>query len=52
MLEINKTIIVYPRRTLLIFAKQSKKFCVANNKLCKIFTDHAKKELATLLADI
>jgi len=27
------------------------KFCVTNNELCKIFTDHAK-ELATLLADI
>jgi len=28
------------------------KFCVTNNELCKVFTDHAKKELATLLADI
>jgi len=26
------------------------KFCVSNNELCKIFTDRAKKELATLLA--
>jgi len=28
------------------------KFCVTNNELCKVFTDHAKKELATLLTDI
>jgi len=28
------------------------KFCVSNNELCKVFTDHAKKELATLLAYI
>ena len=28
------------------------KFCVTNNELYKIFTGHAKKELATLLADI
>ena len=28
------------------------KFCVSNNELCKIFTDRAKKELATLLAYI
>jgi len=28
------------------------KFCVNNNELRKIFTDHAKKELAILLADI
>ena len=28
------------------------KFCVSNNELCKVFTDRAKKELATLLADI
>ena len=28
------------------------KCCVTDNELCKIFTDHAKKELATLLADI
>ena len=28
------------------------KFCVTNNELCTVFTDHAKKELATLLADI
>ena len=28
------------------------KFRVTNNELCKVFTDHAKKELATLLADI
>jgi len=28
------------------------KFCVNNNELCKIFTDHEKKELAILLADI
>jgi len=28
------------------------KFCVTNNELCKVFTDHAKKELAALLADI
>jgi len=28
------------------------KFCVTNNELCKVFTDHAKKELATCLADI
>ena len=27
------------------------KFCVTNNELCKIFTDRAKKELTTLLAD-
>ena len=27
-------------------------FCVTNNELCKVFTIHAKKELATLLADI
>jgi len=27
-------------------------FCVTNNELCKTFTDHANKELATLLADI
>jgi len=26
------------------------RFCVSNNELCKIFTDRAKKELATLLA--
>ena len=26
------------------------KFCVSDNELCKIFTDRAKKELATLLA--
>ena len=30
----------------------SNTFCVTNNELCKVFTDHAKKELATLLADI
>jgi len=31
-----------------------KKFCVTNrpNELCKVFTDHAKKELAILLSDI
>jgi len=28
------------------------KFCVSNNELCKMFTDRAKKELATLLAYI
>jgi len=28
------------------------KFCVTNNELCNVFTDHAKKELATLLEDI
>ena len=28
------------------------KFCVSNNELCKIFTDRAKTELATLLAYI
>jgi len=28
------------------------KFCVINNELCKVFTDDAKKELATVLADI
>ena len=28
------------------------KFCVTNNELCKVFTDYAKKDLATLLADI
>ena len=28
------------------------KFCVSNDELCKIFTDRAKKELATLLAYI
>ena len=28
------------------------KFSVSNNELCKIFTDRAKKELATLLAYI
>jgi len=26
--------------------------CVSNKELCKVFTDRAKKELATLLADI
>jgi len=25
------------------------KFYVTNNEFCKVFTDHAKKELATLL---
>jgi len=24
------------------------KFCVTNNESCTVFTDHAKKELATL----
>jgi len=28
------------------------KFCVSNNEFGKVFTDRAKKELATLLADI
>jgi len=28
------------------------KFCVSIHELCKIFTDRAKKELATLLAYI
>ena len=27
-------------------------FCVSNNELCKVFTDRAKKELATLLVDM
>ena len=47
-------LIVYPQRRVLLFAKRIflNTFCVTNNELCKIFTDHAKKELAALLADI
>jgi len=50
-----RCLIVYSQRRLLLFAKGTfwmNKFRVTNNKLCKVFTDHANKELATLLADI
>jgi len=45
---------VYLQRRLLLLAKGffGEKNCVSNKEFCKIMTDYARKELATMLADI